>query len=252
MKKQISATLLCASLSYIQPTMPAFALDQAQKEEIGAFIQEYLLANPDLLEKMQDALIAKQQNEQTARAKTTIKEHKDAIFNAPEDIVLGNPKGDVTIVEFYDYNCGYCKRALADMNTLIEEDENLRFVLKELPVLGPDSVAAHRVAIAFRELMPEKAGEFHRQLLSAKAQANEDTAMAVATGLGADETALRAGMNAPEVADSMHQAYKLADLLGISGTPSYVVGNETIFGAQGTKILKEKIANARACNSTGC
>ncbi|MBR7518288.1 thioredoxin domain-containing protein, partial [Mycobacterium tuberculosis] len=86
----------------------------------------------------------------------------DKLFNSSLDAVFGNPKGDVTVVEFFDYNCGYCKRALPDMDALLKSDPKLRFVMKEFPILGPDSTKAHIVAKAFKALMPEKYLEFHR------------------------------------------------------------------------------------------
>lgn len=231
---------------------PAVALDATQKEEIGAFIREYLIANPELIEEAQMALQAKREAEVAARAAGGISANSEAIFNEPTDIVLGNPDGDITVVEFYDYNCGYCKRAMADMNTILEDDPNVRFVLKEFPILGPDSLAAHTVAMSFRKLMPEKYGDFHRQLLGGDVRATGETAMAVAVALGADEAAVTAGMEDPEIETSIRQVYQLADALGINGTPSYVVGDEAVYGARGADELKSKIANMRECNSTVC
>jgi protein-disulfide isomerase len=146
--------------------LPAAALDDAQKQEFGAFIREYLLANPELIEEMSQALEIKKEAESRVMAQAAISENSEAIFNAPEDIVLGNPDGDVTVVEFYDYNCGFCKRAMNDMVAMLDKDPNIRFVLKEFPILGPDSLAAHRVAMSFRMLAPEKYGDFHIELLS--------------------------------------------------------------------------------------
>jgi len=243
------AAFLAASTAFV---MPANALDENQKQEIGAFVREYLLANPEILEEMQTALSAKKEAEASEKAKAAIVANRDALVADPQDIVLGNPEGDVTIVEFFDYNCGFCKHALEDMNTIIEGDDQVRFVLKEFPILGPDSIAAHQVAMSFRKLMPEKYGEFHRTLLGSEARATEDTAMALAVKLGADEEAVRAGMDDPDINASIKQAYSLADQLGINGTPSYVVGDEAVFGALGADVLEEKVANLRSCNSTVC
>lgn len=241
--------LLAASTAFVTPAM---ALDDAQKEEMGAFIREYLLSNPEILQEMQSALQTKREAEAAKKAKAAIVANRDALTAAPEDIVLGNPDGDVTIVEFFDYNCGYCKQALQDMNAIIEDDDQVRFVLKEFPILGPDSLAAHRVAMSFRKLMPEKYGEFHRTLLGLEGRATEDSAMELAVELGADEADLRAGMDDPAINDSIKQAYSLADQLGINGTPSYIVGDEAVFGALGADVLEEKVANLRSCNSTVC
>ena len=135
--------------------LPALALDDAQKKEIGEFIKEYLVENPEILIDVQEALQKKQEEQQQAKAQSAITDNAKAIFSSPYDIALGNPKGDVTIVEFFDYNCGYCKRALSDMDEVLKEDQNVRFVLKELPILGPDSLAAHMVSAAVRDLAPE-------------------------------------------------------------------------------------------------
>ncbi|MAY62501.1 MAG: disulfide bond formation protein DsbA [Rhizobiales bacterium] len=243
------AAMLAASTAFV---MPARALDDAQKEEMGAFVREYLLANPEILQEMQTALQTKQEAEAAEKAKAAIVANRDALTAAPEDIVLGNPEGDVTIVEFFDYNCGYCKHALQDMNAIIEGDDQVRFVLKEFPILGPDSLAAHRVAMSFRKLMPDKYGEFHRTLLGSEGRATEDSAMELAVKLGAEEAEVRTGMEDPAISDSIKQAYSLADQLGINGTPSYIVGDEAVFGALGADVLEEKVANLRSCNSTVC
>jgi protein-disulfide isomerase len=232
--------------------LPAAALDDAQKQEFGAFIREYLLANPELIEEMSQALEIKKEAESRVMAQAAISENREAIFNAPEDIVLGNPEGDVTVVEFYDYNCGFCKRAMNDMVAMLDKDPNIRFVLKEFPILGPDSLAAHRVAMSFRTLAPEKYGDFHIELLSSDVRATEAHAIEVAKSFGVDEEALKQGMSDPAIDQSIRQTYELANALGISGTPSFVIGDEAVFGAVGEEALLAKIANMRQCESTVC
>lgn len=231
---------------------PALALDAQEKEEIGAFIREYLVENPEVLLEAQQAYEAKQQAALAAQASETIARQSEAIFNTPTDMVLGNPDGDVTIVEFFDYNCGYCKRAHADMQALIESDPNLRFVLKEWPVLGPDSLAAHQVSMAFRKIAPEQYGTFQDALMTAEGGADEASAVAIALSLGVDEAELRAAMADPAINAEISDVYVLADALGISGTPSYIVGDEAVYGAHGAEVLSEKIANVRACDSATC
>jgi len=249
-RKGLMAALLIG-MSTALP-LPAVALDDAQKQEFGAFIREYLLANPELIEEMSQALEIKKEAESRVMAQAAITDNKDAIFNAPEDIVLGNPDGDVTVVEFYDYNCGFCKRAMTDMLALLDKDPNVRFVLKEFPILGPDSLAAHRVAMSFRALAPEQYGEYHLKLLGGDVRATESHAIELAKGFGVDEAALRDGMNDPAIDQSIRQTYELANALGISGTPSFVIGDEAVFGAVGEDVLLGKIANMRQCESTVC
>lgn len=246
----LAAALMIGAATFVP--LPAVALDDERKQEFGAFIREYLLANPEIVEEMQEALAIKREAESRQMAQSAIADNQDAIFRAPEDMVLGNPVGDITVVEFFDYNCGYCKRAMEDMTEILETDDNVRFVLKEFPILGPDSMAAHRVSMAFRKLAPEQYAEFHIKLLGADVRATETQAIAVAKEFGVDEDALRAGMEDPEIDQSIRKSYELANALGISGTPSFVIGDEAVFGAVGSETLLSKINNMRQCESTVC
>lgn len=248
-------TLLTASAALsiaAAAPLPALALDDMQKKEMGDFIREYILENPEILLEAQEALQHKQQQEQLAKAGQSIADNQKAIFASDHDIALGNPDGDVTVVEFFDYNCGYCKRALSDMEEILEKDKNVRFVLKELPILGPDSLAAHKVSAAVRDIAPEKYGAFHRTLLGSEGRASEESSIAVAVGLGLDEAEIRKTMQEKPHDDAVREAYSLANDLGITGTPSYVIGRETVFGAVGAGELEEKIANIRACGEASC
>jgi protein-disulfide isomerase len=255
MKRSVFTRLLTVALTGMSlafMTLPGQALDDKQKEEIGAFIREYLIANPEILFEVQKAYEEKQAIVQREQAKETIASASDEIFHSPDDIVLGNPDGKITIVEFFDYNCGYCRRALKDMEDIIARNDDVRFVLKEFPILGDDSVAAHHVSTAFLKVMPERYAEFHRSLLGGRGKATEESAMEVATSLGADEDELREAMKDPSIEKTYRQTYQLADLLGISGTPSYVIADETVFGAVGSATLAGKIENVRTCESATC
>ena len=246
-----AASLIALTVGLAVPA-PAFALDAQQKEEIGTFVKEYLIENPEILIEVQQALEKKQSDARAVMAQKAVEENKAAIFTAKGDMTLGNPKGDVTVVEFFDYNCGYCKHAMSDMDDVLSKDKNVRFVLKEFPILGPDSVAAHKVSDAFRKIAPEKYGEFHRALLGGEGRATEDRAIEVAGSLGVSEEALRKTMADSPNAASVKEAYQLATSLGVTGTPSYVIGNEAVFGAIGSASLEEKVANVRACGKTAC
>ncbi len=226
----------------VAPAAHAETLDRAAVEKI---VRDYLLANPEVLLEAQEALETKQQEQQRLAHLDTIKQNKDAIFNSSFDGVVGNPDGKVTIVEFYDYNCGYCKRAMDDMEALTKEDPDLRFVLKEFPILSADSQKASIVSMAFHLMQPEKYGDFHRALMSGEGRATEEEAIKVALSLGADEAELRAKMKDPSIPQALSATYELATKLSVSGTPSYVVGEEVIYGALGKEVLAEKIAAAK-------
>lgn len=217
------------------------------RKEVELIIRDYLVNNPEILIEVQQALEVKQKEEQRVSQLGIIKQAKDEIFNSAHDGVVGNPNGKVTIVEFYDYNCGFCKRALDDMQALTAADPELRFVLKEFPILGPDSQKAHVVSQAFLKLMPEKYGDFHKQMLGGHGRASEESAIKLAVSLGADEAKLREAMKDPAIGEAFAKTFDLANKLSITGTPSYVVGNEVVFGALGKEVLTQKITDAKAC-----
>ncbi|RJG45143.1 DsbA family protein [Mesorhizobium sp. DCY119] len=239
-----AAQTLAQATSSTSPN--AANLDRA---EIETIVRDYLLKNPEVLLEAQQALEDKQQEAQRVASLDVIKGAKEDIFNSAHDGVVGNPNGKVTIVEFYDYNCGYCKRAQADMQALTETDPELRFVLKEFPILGPDSQKAHVVSQAFLKLAPEKYEEFHNQLLGGQGRAGEESAIKIALALGVDEAKLREEMKNPAIMENFSKTYDLANKLAITGTPSYVVGNEVVFGALGKDVLAEKIKAAKTASS---
>jgi protein-disulfide isomerase len=218
-----------------------------QRTEIEKIIKDYLLAHPEVLQEAMAELEKKQQVAEAEKARSAIKNHSDALFNSPRQVVLGNPQGDVTFVEFFDYNCGYCKRALTDMTTLLGNDPKLKVVLKEFPVLGPGSVEAAQVAVAVR--MQDKTGkkylEFHQKLLGGRGQADKARALAAAKDVGLDVARLEKDMKSDEVSKTIEESMKLAEALGLNGTPSYVIGSDVVIGAVGLPALTQKIQAAR-------
>ena len=160
-------------------------------------------------------------------------------------MTLGNPQGDVTFVEFFDYNCGYCKRALSDMTDLMKKDPKLKVVLKEFPVLGPGSVEAAQVAVAVRMQDPKKYLDFHQKLLLGRGQADKARALAVAKEVGLDIARIERDLKSDEVAKTLEESMKLAEALGLNGTPSYVIGNDVVIGAVGLAALSQKVQAAR-------
>jgi protein-disulfide isomerase len=227
------------------PAASTFSTDQRQ--EIEGIIKSYLLAHPQVLQDAMDALDKQQKQADADKAKTTIKEQNATVYNSTHQVVLGNPQGNVTMVEFFDYNCAFCKRALPDMMELLKTDPNLKFVLKEFPVLGPGSVEAAHVAVAARMQDPtgKKYIEFHQKLLGGRGPADKDRALAVAKEVGFDMPRLEKDMDSDEVKNTIDENMKIADALGVSGTPSYVVGDEVIVGAVGLDALKDKIKAER-------
>jgi protein-disulfide isomerase len=241
----IAATMLLAPLASAQtaspPAAPAFSADQ--QHAIENIIKDYLVSHPEVLQQAMDALDQRQKAAEADKARATIRDNKTAIFNSPHQVVLGNPQGTVTMVEFFDYNCAFCKRALNDMLDLLKTNPDLKFVLKEFPVLGEGSVEAAHVAVAAR--MQDSSGkkyiEFHQKLLGSRGPADKTRALAVAKEVGFDMGRIEKDMASDEVKKTIDESMKLADALGVSGTPSYVVGDEVVVGAVGIDELREKI-----------
>lgn len=205
----------------------AFSPDQ--KKAIEGIIKDYLLANPEIFIAVQNALEQKMEAAQAENLKVMLKENAKDIFNRPEAPFAGNKNGDVTVVEFFDYNCGYCKRGLSDISKLIEKDPKVKVVFKELPILSQGSEEAARVALAAR--IQGKYWEVHRALLDSKGQANEASALKIAEKAGLDMVKLKKDMVSPEVRSELEKVRVLAQRMGINGTPHFLVGDRSIAGA---------------------
>ena len=224
----------------------------AERQELEQFIHDYLLAHPEVIEDAIRALQTKRDAEAALAQNKAVEENRALIFDSANQAVLGNPKGTVTLVEFFDYNCPYCRRAVPDMTALIESNPDLRMVLKEFPILSEGSVAAARVAIAIQKIAPAKYLAFHDGLMSRPGQADEQSALDVAGKLGLDVDALKAAAAASDVTDNLKEVHQLAQLLGINGTPAYVIGKEVIAGAAGYDALQAKVAAVRDCGNPIC
>src|SRR5215467_3442372 len=243
------------ALALALPTVAAaqsFSADQ--RKEIETIVREYLLSNPQILQEVMTELEKRQALADAEKHRKAIQENSELIFNSPRQVTIGNPRGDVTMVELFDYNCGYCKRALSDMLDLIKGDPQLRVVLKEFPVLGEGSTQAAQVAVAVR--MQDRTGgkkylEFHQKLLGGRGPADKARALAVAKEIGLDMARLEKDMASEEIKTTIAETFTIAEAMGLNGTPSYVIGNEAVIGAVGLPSLKEKVSIAR-CGKPTC
>src|SRR3982751_2484139 len=239
-------------------TLGAFAghaqgISDAQRGDIEKIIREYLIAHPEVLQEAMAELERKQAADEAVKNQAAVKDNAETIFNSSRQVVTGNPQGDVTFVEFFDYNCGYCKRAMDDMVSIMKGDPKLKVVLKEFPVLGPGSVEAAQVAVAVRMQDPggKKYLDFHQKLLGGKGQADKARALAAAKEAGLDMARNENDVATPEVRATIEENFKLAESMGMNGTPSYVIGKQVVVGAIGLESLKEKIGVAR-CGKATC
>jgi protein-disulfide isomerase len=206
----------------------AGGLSALQRKEIEALIKDYLLNNPEVLLEAQNALEARMEKVQTERMAVAIKENSAELFKPVSSPVV-NPKGDVPIIEFFDYNCGYCKKAFSEVSQMMDKDKKVRLILKEFPILAKGSEEASHVALAAK--MQGKYWEFHRAMLQSQGQANEASALRVAEKLGLDMAKLKKDMTAPEVVKEIEDTRALATKMGIQGTPHFIVGDRIVAGA---------------------
>ncbi|MFO1123441.1 MAG: DsbA family protein [Hyphomicrobiales bacterium] len=209
---------------------PAFAggFDEAQRKEIGDIVRDYLLQHPEVLVEVGKKLEANQQAEEDAKRSAALESKAAEVFHSKDDFVAGNPKGDVTMVEFFDYNCGWCKKGLPEVLSMVEEDKNLRFVLKEFPIFGGDSDYAATAALASRK--QGKYWDFHLAMLGHEGKVTRQTVDELAKQVGLDLDRLKADMKDPEIAEIIRKNHELAAALSIGGTPAFVIDKEVVPG----------------------
>lgn len=243
-----------AAAGVVQPASPVTVagsenFSAGQQQAIEQIIKEYLIKNPEILIEAQGALEVKLEKAQAKRLKVAIAENAEQIFRQPNAAIAGDPDGDITVVEFFDYNCGYCRRGLSDVVKLVESDPKVRVVFKELPILSKGSEEAARVALAARN--QGKYWELHRALLEARGRANEASALKLAEGLGFDMEQLKADMDSEEVKAEIAQAEALAKKMGINGTPHFLVGDRSIPGAP-ENLYEQLSAHVKELRKQGC
>ena len=225
----------------------------AQKKEMGAFIRDYLVNNPDVLKDAIEALDKRDKAVAETEREKVVSSQSGPLFSSKYQATVGNPKGSATLVEFFDYNCHFCKGALPDVAKLIKDDSNLKLVLKDYPVLGPGSIEAAKVASAARNQLPgDKFWAFHYKLLGMHGPIGKNEALAVARDLGLDMDKLARDMESPEVKAGLDEVMQLADSLQINGTPSFVVGQDVVVGAVGYNQLKDKVDSVHKCGRATC
>jgi protein-disulfide isomerase len=221
-----------------QSSMPKdrAGLDQA--------IHDYLMAHPEIV---LDALKAAQQQSDAQAAEQSrrvIASKQKELLDSPDDLVQGNPKGDVTLVEFFDYRCPYCKQVEPSLDAMLKEDGKLRIVYKEFPILGEASSYATHVALAAKK--QGKYAEFHRAMMAMKGDIGDETVINLAASLGLDVSKIKGDMSAPEIEKVIDKNYALADALSIQGTPAIIIGDTLIPGAVDVDTLRKDIAAARS------
>ena len=245
---KFQTVIAVAAMALLPATVSAQAISDAssvsleQRKAFEGVIKDYLLKNPVIIRQAIQALQAQEEANKQAQASAALKTHKDQLFYDKTSPVAGNPKGDITIVEFFDYNCGYCKRAAPTLKTVMKQDPNVRVVYKEFAILGPQSVVAARAALAAQKQGKYK--EFHEGLMMG--QSDENSIAALTNLLGMDYAKLRKDMGDPQILQTLRKNAQLATTLGINGTPAFVIGERLVPGAVGVAALTQIIKEERA------
>ncbi|MCZ8333660.1 MAG: DsbA family protein [Rhodobacteraceae bacterium] len=239
--------LLAGTALALAAALPAAA--EMTAEERAAFraeVRAYLLENPEVLIEAMNELEMREQVAAAERDKQILAEQSAAIFNDPASWVGGNPEGDITVVEFIDYRCGYCRKAWQEVDELVAADGNIRFVLKEFPILGEQSVLSSRFAIAVLQLHGSEAYKAaHDALLSMRADASPEALARVAEEMGLEPQPILERMNADEVTKVIEDNHRLAQTMEISGTPTFIVGGTMVRGYVPLEAMQQIVAEQR-------
>lgn len=242
-QRSVRLAVALACIALFAPRADAQALPPAQEDAVRAIVRDYLMKNPEVIIEALQAYEAKQKQDLASTQTSTIRQRHAEIFNDPQTPASGAANADVTVVEFFDYRCQYCKQVAGTMAQLMRADPKVRIVYKELPILGPDSVIATRAALA-----ANMQGQYHRMhnaLMSRRGTLDEPTVLAIAGELGLDAARLKGDMNKPEISATIERNRALARDLGIRGTPAFVIGEQIIPGAIDIETMRSVVARAR-------
>lgn len=238
------AALMALAFTQIPALRAPDALSVHQAKQVEDVLEKYLETHPELVTRAIERVDEKKKAAAVEMQRAVIKANAAALFNDPADQVLGNPKGDVSIVEFFDYRCPYCKRAMPTIMETVKADGNIRLVLKEFPILGPNSVLATRAALA--SIKQDRYAPFHTAMLASQSALDENAILSIAAANGIDIVRLAVDMKAPAIETEIRKTYQLAETLKIEGTPAFIIGDTLIPGALDRATLEKFVKAARS------
>jgi protein-disulfide isomerase len=228
-------------------TGTAPTMTEAERKAFRDEVRAYLLDNPEVLIEAMDVLQQREEVAGLARDTQIIAANSARIFANPNDWVSGNPEGDITLVEFMDYRCGYCRKAYDEVEKLIATDGNIRFVVKEFPILGEASMMSSQFAIALRQLHGDEVyGKAHDTLMTLRGEPTVETLTRLAEDLGVEAQPVLDRMNAPEVMAVIQDNYMLAEQMDITGTPAFILGDSILRGYAPLDVMRDFVADVRA------
>lgn len=247
MKTTILAGAVALGLALPAAALDLGAMNDAEREAFRAEVRAYLMENPEVLMEAIAVLEQRQANQQAANDVEIVQSNAVDLFESDTSWIGGNLEGDITIVEFVDYRCGYCRKAYPEVSRLVETDGNIRLILKEFPILGDQSIASSRFALAVRQVAGDDAyKQAHDSLISFRGEINDITVQSLASDLGLDGDAIAEAMTSPEVDAIIAENHALAQRMQISGTPTFVVGGQLLRGYLPYDGMKQVVEQARA------
>lgn len=239
---------LATAVAILAPATAARAAGDTAPDRaaIETIVREYILAHPDVILDSLRAYEAARRAEEEKGAAAALAASRDAIERDPAAPVAGNPNGNVTVVEFFDYQCGFCKRVLPVMQELLKTDLNVRYVFKEYPILGPESVTAAKAAIAVWQTAQDKYLAFHSALMQSRGGLSEEKILETAKGVGLDVGKLRTAMAEPAIEERIQRNLEIGRTINVNGTPAFLIGGRLVPGALDLETMRRQIAQARA------
>lgn len=247
MRSNILALVLAAAMLLGGPAVlraqNAKPLTPEQEARIKELVKDYILANPEIILEAVQTLRRKQEETASKQAREALKANREQLLQSKDLPIGGNPAGTVTIVEFFDYRCGYCKGVKPTLEQVLKADGKIRLIYREFPILGPASRVASAAALAAHK--QGKYMAFHNALMGHASNVTEETIYALAKQTGIDVGKLKEDMSDPAIKDHLDRNHKLAEQLGIRGTPAFVIGDEIIPGAIGAEEFQQRVAAAR-------
>jgi protein-disulfide isomerase len=239
--------LLCLAAACITPARAADPLTPDQTKAVERLIHDYIVKHPEVLLEAIQTAEDREKADKIAKAEQSIRQRHDELYNDPDTQIGGNPKGDVTIVEFFDYRCPYCKQVQPLLESLIKSDPQLRVAYREFPILGPASTYASKMALASR--IQGKYAAFHNAMMETKGNIDEKIIDTVAASVGIDIAKAKTDMAAPAVQAVIKKSFDLADAINVNGTPAFIIAGKLYPGAMTLEELKKLIADARAAHA---
>ena len=245
-RKLLAALSLSSAMALPAAAFDISAMSEGEKAAFGEAVREYLMANPEVLIESINVLEERQQAMEAQNDQVLVETNAKDLFEDGYSWVGGNPEGDVTIVEFLDYKCGYCKKAYQEVEKLLESDGNIRFIVKEFPILGEQSDLSSRFAVAVLQLAgPEAYEKTHNAMMAFRGDFTLESLSRLAKDQGLDADALLKRMNEEEVTAVLRANHQLAERMRISGTPAFVIGGELMRGYVPVNVMEKIVADQR-------